>query len=64
MSIDDNLQPDHQGESGESPPKLIRGLGLWQATSLNIANMVGIGPFITIPAFMSAMQGPQALIGW
>jgi amino acid transporter len=37
---------------------------VWQATALNIANMVGIGPFITIPAFLSAMQGPQALIAW
>ncbi len=29
-----------------------------------MANMVGIGPFITIPAFIAAMQGPQAIIGW
>ena len=64
MNKDDSSQSDPSGESGESSPRLIRGLGLWQATSLNIANMVGIGPFITIPAFMSAMQGPQALIGW
>lgn len=47
-----------------SEPKLERSLGLLQATSLNIANMVGIGPFITIPAFIAAMAGPQALIGW
>ena len=33
----------------ESKPELQRGLGLLQATSLNVANMVGIGPFITIP---------------
>lgn len=39
-------------------------LGLWSATAVNIANMVGIGPFITIPAFVAAMQGPQALVGW
>lgn len=43
---------------------LERGLGLWQAVALNIANMVGIGPFITIPLFIAAMGGPQALIGW
>lgn len=35
-----------------------------QATALNVANMVGIGPFITIPLFLSAMGGPQALVGW
>lgn len=46
------------------PPPLERGLGLWQATSLNVANMVGIGPFITIPLFLATMHGPQALIGW
>ena len=33
-----------------------------QATALNIANMVGIGPFITIPGFLAAMHGPQK--GW
>ena len=26
--------------------------------------MVGIGPFITIPFLISAMNGPQALLGW
>src|SRR6188508_3394444 len=43
---------------------LERRLGLLQATSLNIANMVGIGPFITIPLFIAAMGGPQAMIAW
>lgn len=44
--------------------QLVRGLGLPQSIALNIANMVGIGPFITIPLFIAAMQGPQALIAW
>src|ERR1700710_2676147 len=43
---------------------LVRGLGLPQSIALNIANMVGIGPFITIPGFLAAMHGPQALIAW
>jgi tetraacyldisaccharide 4'-kinase len=47
-----------------SSATLHRGLGAVQATALNIANMVGIGPFITIPAFLAAMYGPQALIAW
>ena len=47
-----------------APGELNRGLGLLQATGLNIANMVGIGPFITIPAFIAAMSGPQAMIAW
>jgi amino acid transporter len=48
----------------DSEKPLVRGLGLVQATSLNVANMVGIGPFITIPLFIAAMNGPHALIGW
>lgn len=43
---------------------LVRGLGLAQATALNVANMVGIGPFITIPQFLECTGGPHALIAW
>ena len=43
---------------------LSRRLGLLQASALNISNIVGIGPFITIPLLLSAMGGPQALLGW
>jgi amino acid transporter len=43
---------------------LVRGFGLLQATALNMSNMVGIGPFITIPLIIAAMGGPQAMIGW
>jgi amino acid transporter len=57
MELDDARTPP-------SPQGMERSLGLLQATSLNIANMVGIGPFITIPAFIAAMQGPQAMIAW
>ena len=46
------------------PPALIRRFGLLQATALNMSNMIGIGPFITIPLLMSALGGPQALVGW
>lgn len=48
----------------DTGPSLERGLGLLQATALNVANMVGIGPFITIPMFIAAMQGPHCLIAW
>jgi amino acid transporter len=41
-----------------------RQLGTVQATALNMSNMVGIGPFITIPALMTALGGPQAMLGW
>jgi amino acid transporter len=47
-----------------SAPALTRRFGLLQATALNMSNMIGIGPFITIPLLMSALGGPQALLGW
>ena len=43
---------------------LSRRFGLLQATALNMSNMIGIGPFITIPLLMSALGGPQAMLGW
>ncbi len=43
---------------------LRRELGLVQATSLAITDMVGIGPYITIPLFLATMAGPQAMLGW
>lgn len=52
------------GASNPSP-HLTRRFGLLQATALNMSNMIGIGPFITIPALMSTMGGgPQAMLGW
>ncbi len=41
-----------------------RRLSLFQAVSLNMSMMVGIGPFITIPSIVLAMGGPQAMVGW
>jgi len=29
-----------------------------------MTNMMGVGPFITIPLLMSALGGPQAMLGW
>jgi amino acid transporter len=43
---------------------LPRRFSLLPATALNMTNMIGVGPFITIPLLMSAMGGPQALLGW
>ncbi len=45
-------------------PALIRGIGLAQATSLNVNNMIGIGPFITLPLIVADMGGPQAMLCW
>src|SRR5256884_2174712 len=49
---------------GKEDPLLLRRFGLVQATALNMSNMIGIGPFITIPLLMSALGGPQAMLGW
>ena len=45
-------------------PKLERGLSLWQATAINMIDMVGIGPFVTIPMIVSMMNGPASIVAW
>src|SRR5688572_11831882 len=45
-------------------PQLVRRFTLLPATALNMTNMIGVGPFITIPLLMSALGGPQAMLGW
>src|SRR5690242_9866316 len=47
-----------------SDQKLIRGIGLGTATALNMIDMIGVGPFITMPLVVAAMGGPQAILGW
>jgi fructoselysine transporter len=44
--------------------KLERGLSLPQATAINMIDMVGIGPFVTIPIIVGIMQGPMSLLAW
>ncbi|WP_263409779.1 APC family permease [Terriglobus tenax] len=48
----------------EKNPHLVRGLSTTAATSANIIDMVGVGPFITLPLIVTAMGGPQAMLGW
>lgn len=55
------------GSSSSAPsehPQLIRGMGLGSATALNMLDMIGVGPFITMPLIVAAMGGPQAMMGW
>ncbi len=49
--------------SDNNPTYLERGLGLKEATALNMIDMVGIAPFIVIP-FVKNHGGPQAMIAW
>ncbi|HJP77963.1 MAG TPA: amino acid permease [Pseudonocardiaceae bacterium] len=39
-------------------------MGTLSATSINMTQMCGIGPFITIPIMVATMGGPQAVLGW
>ncbi|HTA68624.1 MAG TPA: amino acid permease [Bryobacteraceae bacterium] len=48
----------------ERDGSLVRGIGLLQATAANMLNMIGVGPFLTIPLTIAAMGGPQAMLGW
>jgi amino acid transporter len=45
-------------------PRLERAMGLQQATATNIISMVGVGPFLTIPFMVQAMDGPHILYAW
>ncbi|MES2431925.1 MAG: APC family permease [Bacteroidota bacterium] len=46
-----------------SNPKLERSLGLFHSTVLNMIDMVGIGPFVTLPIVMGLMGG-MFLYAW
>ncbi|TGE21428.1 APC family permease [Hymenobacter aquaticus] len=50
-------------DSTTTAPPLRRRLGLVQATALNMIDMVGIGPFVTLPLVMGFM-GPYFLLAW
>ena len=57
--------PDRAASPTEADePHLLRRFGLLPATALNMTNMIGVGPFITIPLLMTALGGPQAMVGW
>src|SRR5215212_216472 len=50
--------------SENEKPELIRAVGVSGATALNMIDMIGVGPFITMPLIIAAMGGPQAMLGW
>ena len=66
-----NMQPEEipagttQSGAAEQPNKgFIRSVGLPTAIAINMTQMCGIGPFITIPLMVAAFGGPQAILGW
>jgi len=44
--------------------ELRRDIGLWRGIALNMIDMVGIGPFITIPFILLAMGGGRGMLAW
>src|SRR5271156_4928498 len=56
--------PVSQPPSAQAAPALARQVSFGSALSLNMMNMIGVGPFITLPLVVIAMGGPQAYLGW
>jgi basic amino acid/polyamine antiporter, APA family len=58
------IPPSIGAANKDADSPLVRGISLTSATALNMIDMIGVGPFITIPLIISAMGGPQAMLGW
>ncbi|HVR39824.1 MAG TPA: amino acid permease [Thermoanaerobaculia bacterium] len=43
---------------------LKREIGLWRGIALNMIDIVGIGPFVTLPLILSAMGGARCMLAW
>jgi amino acid transporter len=52
------------GTSSSDHVGLQRGLSTTSALGVNIIDMVGVGPFVTLPLIVTTMGGPQAMFGW
>ncbi len=63
----DNDKADMQDTNPTRPVpdgNFHRSIGLFSGTAINMTQMCGIGPFITIPIMVATMGGPQAVVGW
>src|SRR2546429_9227700 len=65
------VEPDSRHDTAVAgaeadPPShgFIRSIGLLQGHGVNMAQMVGIGRFVTIPVMVGGFGGPQAILGW
>src|SRR5215472_4070184 len=52
------------GPAVPGQPALERKIGPLQATAINMTQMCGIGPFVTIPVMVATIGGPEAMFGW
>jgi amino acid transporter len=56
--------PDNENMSRPETIELPRGLSTASALGLNVIDMVGVGPFVTLSLIVGVMGGPQAILGW
>src|SRR4051794_14911764 len=61
---DGRAQTDGYAAEQARGPGFERGIGLRTAVAINMTQMCGIGPFVTIPLMIAALGGPQAVFGW
>src|SRR5262245_45665213 len=45
-------------------PALARGLGFWEATAINVTQIVGAGVFATIPIILGVLPAAYGLLAW
>src|SRR3984893_4089951 len=57
-------KPSRPDTNHASSNELRRGLSTGSALGLNVIDMVGVGPFVTLPLIVGVMGGPQAILGW
>jgi amino acid transporter len=59
-----SIRSEESGAAVTRQPTLERRIGPVQATAINMTQMCGIGPFVTIPAMVATIGGPEAMFGW
>ena len=59
-----SIRSEESGAAVTRQPALERRIGPVQATAINMTQMCGIGPFVTIPAMVATIGGPEAMFGW
>ena len=64
MSGFNSPDPKAIASKDANEPHFQRSMGAVAATAVNMTQMCGIGPFVTIPLVVGAMGGPQAMLGW
>jgi amino acid transporter len=55
---------NREAGAGDASPHFHRSVGLFPAIAVNMIQICGIGPFLTIPAIVAVLNGPLAVIGW